>query len=456
MDTHSKKLSPFQGITLLFLLLVIPVGVYVGTQYRSIADTRSQAGDAQISMDGVTGANLWAAAPAPAAAAPAPAAVTPATPTPTSPPTVRCNKTCTVDTDCSKDGDMGCIKVDGVGKCRNSQCSTVSDCWCNKTVSCNTTCTQDDECGGGKVCVKINGSGKCRSKDCFEAADCLCYTIGGTPTPTSTPTPTPLNRCNNTCASDAECGESMVCTKTTKGNKCRNSQCYGTEDCICYSAISSPTPILSSDPIRITTLQPTPMPTIIPMLLADLLSTPIPTPSLLQRNIAPPLLTIDPFYNAKKQANPMVSLSGTSDPEAELDISVFPDGIVMTVTADSLGNWQYVLPKKLTNGDKQLTIISRTNSGGQMTKTETFTVVGGFQFPFAAVVFSFLIALGVGGYLLYQKNMNKNQPPPSDPVLTTTSEFVPPEAIVTEEPVPSVPIEPFQTEISSSTPSGTV
>jgi len=451
MDTNPKKLSPFQGITLLFLLLVIPVGVYVGSQYRSIADMRNKAaGPPDVSQRPAMNSAPAPAAVAPAPAAVAPAAVTPATPTPTLYFSNNCNIACTTNAGCGE--EMSCVKINAVGVCRSTQCINVEDCWCNKTVSCNTTCTTEDQCGLGKVCVKIDGIGKCRSKECFGAEDCLCYTIGGTPTPT----PTPLNRCNNTCASDAECGESMVCTKTTKGNKCRNSQCYGTEDCICYSAISSPTPILSSDPIRITTLQPTPMPTIIPMLLADLLSTPIPTPSLLQRNIAPPLLTIDPFYNAKKQANPMVSLSGTSDPEAELDISVFPDGIVMTVTADSLGNWQYVLPKKLTNGDKQLTIISRTNSGGQMTKTETFTVVGGFQFPFAAVVFSFLIALGVGGYLLYQKNMNKNQPPPSDPILTTTSEFVPPEAIVTEEPVPSVPIEPFQTEISSSTPSGTV
>jgi len=131
----------------------------------------------------------------------------------------------------------------------------------------------------------------------------------------------------------------------------------------------------------------------------------------------------------------MITLSGTSDPIAELDISITPDNVFTTVTADSLGNWQYVIPKKLKNGDKQLTILSRTASGGQMTKTETFTVVGAFQFPFAAVVFSFLIALGVGGYILYQKKMSAGQspPPPETYPPTTTEEFQQPEATPTEE-----------------------
>jgi len=150
--------------------------------------------------------------------------------------------------------------------------------------------------------------------------------------------------------------------------------------------------------------------------------------------MAQPILTIDPFYNSKKETNPMITLSGTSDPIAELDISITPDNVFTTVTADSLGNWQYVIPKKLKNGDKQLTILSRTASGGQMTKTETFTVVGAFQFPFAAVVFSLLIALGVGGYILYQKKLSTNQPPPPETFpSTTTEEFQQPEPTPTEE-----------------------
>jgi hypothetical protein len=169
------------------------------------------------------------------------------------------------------------------------------------------------------------------------------------------------------------------------------------------------------------------------MLLSELLSSP--TATLLPvMEITQPILTIDPFYNSKKQVNPTLSISGTSDPEAKLDISIFPDGITTTVTADSLGNWEYAITNKLTNGDKQLTIISRTASGGQMTKMETFTVVGRFQFPFAGVIFSLLIAFCVGGYILYQKKMSKNQSPPTG---QETDSTVPVESHQTE-PTPTI------------------
>jgi hypothetical protein len=197
------------------------------------------------------------------------------------------------------------------------------------------------------------------------------------------------------------------------------------------------------------------------MLLADLFSSPTPTPFLLTEEITQPILTIDPFYNTKKQTNPMITLSGTSDPVAELDISITPDNVSTTITADSLGNWQYVIPKKLKNGEKQLTILARTASGGQMTKTDTFIVVGGFQFPFSAVVFTLLIALGVGGYILYQKKMGKSQESsPESYTPTTTEEFQQPEPTPAEEQpttsVPetdaTVPVESNQTEPPPSTP----
>lgn len=177
----------------------------------------------------------------------------------------------------------------------------------------------------------------------------------------------------------------------------------------------------------------------------------------MQQKIAAPILTIDPFYNAKKQTNPTLSLSGTSDPVAELDISISPEGIITTVTADTLGNWQFTIPKKLTNGEKQLTIISRTAKGGQMTKTDTFIVVGGFQFPFAAVIFSLLIALGAGGYIFYQKKMSASQlPPPETSTPTTTAEFQQPEPTLTEEQptIQSIPQEetPSVPETSSTLP----
>jgi len=172
------------------------------------------------------------------------------------------------------------------------------------------------------------------------------------------------------------------------------------------------------------------------MLLADLFAlSPTPTPLPLINTIAAPILTINPFYDAKKRANPMITLSGTTNPDAELDITITPDNVMTTVTADSLGNWRYAIPKKLKNGNKQLTIIAHTANGGQATKTETFTVVGGFQFPLAAVVFTLILGLGVGGYILYMKKMAaKNTPPPPDQYASTTpTTFVPPEATPSEE-----------------------
>jgi len=446
MDSRSPKLNPLQGMVLLFLLLAIPVGIYF-FQTQNVGETRSQAGGS-----GQYYRSIPQRAPAVAPAAAAPAYVAP---TPTPPPTQRCNTSCTIDKDCSADGDMVCMKLDGVGKCRSAQCSTVSDCWCNKTVSCNTACTANDQCGVEKVCANISGVGKCRSSECYGAEDCMCFTIGVSPTPT----PALPNRCNTTCVGSPDCGTGMVCVETAEGNKCRDSQCYGASNCLCYSTLTLPTPIIPiqteaghyDSPVRVITQKPlpTPTPTISSILLAELLSSPTPTPFPLL-NMAQPILTIDPFYNSKKEANPMITLSGTSDPDSELDISIAPDGTFITLTADSLGNWKYVLPKKLKNGDKQLTIISRTAKGGQMTKTETFTVKGGFQFPFAAVVFTLLIALGVGGYILYQKKMSASKPPPPEPFIpTTTEEFRQPEATPAEEqPTTSVP------ETSSTLPVG--
>jgi hypothetical protein len=176
-----------------------------------------------------------------------------------------------------------------------------------------------------------------------------------------------------------------------------------------------PTRVVTQPQVIYVPATPTPDASI---LLADLMNaTPTPNPLFLQPKLAAPILTINPFYDAKKQTNPQIVLSGTSDPNAELNISLFPDGIITTTQADAMGNWQYMIPKQLSGGDKQLTIIARTQTGGQMTKTEAFTVVGGFQFPIAAIVFTALLVLGVGGYMIFINRKKKNEPPPFDPMM---------------------------------------
>lgn len=275
----------------------------------------------------------------------------------------------------------------------------------------------------------------------------------------------------------------MICVRTASGNKCRNPLCYGVEDCLCYSTLVTPTPLIPTAPpyippdIPTATPEPPPIdytdytpifaptsrrqepsPTPYSMLLAEALT---PTPMLLPllSTITSPILTIDPFYDAKKQTNPMIALAGTSDPGAELEISITPDSVSSVVTSDTLGNWSYIVPKKLKNGEKQLTVIAQSLNGGQMTKTETFTVVGAFQFPFAAVVFSLLLACGIGGYIFYQKKIAKKKLLKEPYMQTTTPgtsqnpampEFQQPEPASTGESMPSQPLEPALSGIDGS------
>jgi hypothetical protein len=52
-------------------------------------------------------------------------------------------------------------------------------------VSCNETCSTDSQCNNNLIC----SSGRCRNRDCTDETDCSCP--GPTPTPTATSTPGP-------------------------------------------------------------------------------------------------------------------------------------------------------------------------------------------------------------------------------------------------------------------------
>jgi len=422
MDRYSFKLKLNQGIALLFLLLVIPVGIYI-FQTQNIGEIRSQAGAItpelceSFNNPNATGQSALFGR--------------------------LYSKKCpegqkyTFDVGYSSEKNMYgkpkkyevCLCKPIVGAGGGLSTSITSIPTGTITQRCNTACADDASCGEGMVCVQVEGSGKCRNAQCYGVEDCWCF---------KTTSPSPGPACNAACTTDVDCGQSFICVKTATGNKCRNPQCFGMEDCLCYSTLTTPTPpsgvggseqnfsdeqeapppprIITRPPVYAT---PTPISDSSSMLLAELLAvSPTPNPLLVQPKTAAPILTIYPFYNAKKQTNPTFTLSGTSDPDAELNLSIFPDGVAASVIADSLGYWQYALPKSLTNGEKQLTVVARSQNGGQMTKTETFTIVGGFQFPFAAVVFGILILGGVGGYLYYLNRKAKNSAvPPSPPQL---------------------------------------
>ena len=441
MDMRSSKLRPIQGIMLLFLLLVIPVGIYI-FQTQNVGETRSKAmennpyeGDMSSTFK-----RLSCARECPAGYVKVP------------------NKQMPRLCDC-----VTIAEASGTPKPTNKSAKTPTP---TKTIAkrCNTTCTSDTKCGDGMVCAKIPNDEKdtckgqptcsvCRNAQCYGVYDCWCYNLANV-------SPTPASFCNADCPNgDGDCGGSMICVRTADGNKCRNPQCYGVgkdQNCICYSTMTTVTPIptipgeITTPPDYYptpTTYYPetynpetytvpasgrtfqgfiaTPTPSLPSILLADVLASPTPNP--LIGKTGQPILTVNPFYDAKKQTNPIIALSGTSDPDAEIDIAVTPDTAGTTVTADAMGNWQYVMPK-LTNGAKQLTIIARAQSGGQKTKTDTFTVVGAFQFPFAAVVFGLLLVGGIGGYFWYMSRKNKKTPPNTPYISTTVPGFQQPEA----------------------------
>jgi hypothetical protein len=136
---------------------------------------------------------------------------------------------------------------------------------------------------------------------------------------------------------------------------------------------------------------------------AQAIGSPTPSPTPMEApKTAPPELTIGVFYDAKKQTNPTFLLWGTGEALGQITVSIFPDNVGGTTMVDNVGRWQWTTPKSLSNGQKQLTIAITNEKGGQTVKTDTFTVVGAFQFPTAAVLFTLAIALVVGIYIWMQ------------------------------------------------------
>jgi len=409
MDMRPQKLYPLQGIALLFLLIIIPIGIYFVSQKKPVTDMPPKAVDVCGGIRGIA---------------------------------------CSSGFTCDYGKNYG--MPDASGMCVKITEKGVTDAGCVRAGCSGQLCKSENDGGGFSPCdwrdvyrcaqvadCKKQTDGSCKLVD--NSRSTSCYSSLLTPTPISPlikPEIVELFACGDYCPNPRESYLKKVYKDVTTKEECDR---YGGEYssytgwgtrffCIAIpTPTSTPTKIPTNTPTPTTYIAPTPTPirvivprprttstptpTVLPMLLSDLLSSP--TGTLLPvSDSTQPILTIDPFYNSKKQANPILSISGASNSEAKLDISIFPDGITTTVTADSLGNWEYALPNKLTNGDKQLTIISRTANGKQMTKMETFTVVGGDQFPFVTVIISMLIAFGIGGYFLYKKKMNKNQKPP--------------------------------------------
>jgi len=116
-------------------------------------------------------------------------------------------------------------------------------------------------------------------------------------------------------------------------------------------------------------------------------------------------LTIGGFTDNKGQTGQTPSLSGVSEPDAKITITVYPDGVGGEVYADKTGKWTYKFSKKLTPGAKTILVVA-TKPDGQAQASKQFTVVGGGGGnPFGIILLVMIIAaVGFGAYVYVKSN----------------------------------------------------
>jgi len=88
---------------------------------------------------------------------------------------------------------------------------------------CGESCTSSADCPNGMTC----SGNLCRNTQCTTETDCICATAS----PSATPQPTPLS-CGDTCTSNADCSNSMVCSN----GSCRNPSCLTSTSCLCATS----------------------------------------------------------------------------------------------------------------------------------------------------------------------------------------------------------------------------
>jgi hypothetical protein len=127
--------------------------------------------------------------------------------------TAACNETCSGTIPCQ----TGLTCTSGV--CRNSTCSSETDCTCGTTpAGCNTSCTGTGTgtCQSDLVCI----SNLCRHPDCTSDIDCLC-----------------TKSCNQSCGNNSDCASGLSCISSL----CRNSSCSTETDCDCTTGTATGT-----------------------------------------------------------------------------------------------------------------------------------------------------------------------------------------------------------------------
>lgn len=201
-----------------------------------------------------------------------------------------------------------------------------------------------------------------------------------TPRPTNTPTPTPtsyiLASCNKACSSASDCPGGLSCVTAFGQKVCRNPLCSDQFSCLCGQGSFS-----------------------------NLVLTPTPTESGLTSTGAV-AITVSSFTDSSGVAPATPTITGLTEPGALVTISIFPDGVTGTVTADSSGRWSWRSPKALTPGQKNLLVVAKNADGSQGQVSQTFTVAAAKAgSPWGIIlILMIIIAIGFGGYVYYKSN----------------------------------------------------
>lgn len=115
-------------------------------------------------------------------------------------------------------------------------------------------------------------------------------------------------------------------------------------------------------------------------------------------------LTVSSFTDGSGQSNATPTLKGFTEPDAKVTISVFPDGVGTTVTADSSGRWTWQPTKPLSAGRKNLLVVV-TKDTGQGHVAQAFTVVAGARtFSMGTLVLIVLVLAVAGGAVFLHRN----------------------------------------------------
>lgn len=197
------------------------------------------------------------------------------------------------------------------------------------------------------------------------------------PTVTPTPTPVPLlsDVCGKSCVTDTDCQLGLTCaTVFATIRACRNRLCPDKLGCLCDDSGGS-----------------------------FFYATPTPGPGSVALRSLP--LTIGSFADRKGQTNLTPTISGISEPDAKITITVYPDGVGGEVYADKNGKWSYKFIKKLSPGAKSMLIVA-TKPDGQAQATKTFTAVGGSGGNIFGTLLLIMVlaAVGFGVYVYVKSN----------------------------------------------------